>query len=373
MHIPFLSLKDVNQSFEPELSAKVLETVKNGWYIRGKECAAFEKRFAEYCGVKHCIGVGNGLEALKLILRAYKIIGLFSDDDEIIVPANTFIATILAISAENLKPVFVEPDITTYLIDPKKIEEKITAKTKAIMPVHLYGRVCNMNDIQSIAKKYKLKIIEDAAQAHGAMYKNIKTGNLSDAAGFSFYPGKNLGCLGDGGCITTNNDILAEITRKLANYGSHIKYVHEYKGENSRLDDIQAAVLSLKLKRLDKDNKRRQDIAKLYNTRITNPLIILPSIPDNEQEHVWHIYCIRVQHRKDFIDYLAQNDIETMIHYPTAPHKQAAYKEYANLTLPITEKIHAEVVSLPMSPLLTDKHVMYIIEIINAYKHIIEQ
>lgn len=192
--------------------------------------------------------------------------------------------------------------------------------------------------IYSRLQKYNLKIIEDAAQAHGAMYKNIKTGNLSDAAGFSFYPGKNLGCLGDGGCITTNNDILAEITRKLSNYGSHIKYVHEYKGENSRLDDIQAAVLSLKLKRLDKDNKRRQDIVKLYNTRITNPLIILPSIPDNEQEHVWHIYCIRVQHRKDFIDYLAQNDIETMIHYPTAPHKQAAYKEYANLTLPITEK-----------------------------------
>jgi len=372
MHIPFLSLQKINKSFEPALSQKIAEVVKNGWYIHGKECKAFEENFAQFCGVKHCIGVGNGLEALKLILRAYKLLGVFKTGDEVIVPANTFIATILAISAENLTPVFVEPDIDDYVIDVKKIEEKITKKTKAIMPVHLYGRLCNMEAIIAIAKQHNLKLIEDAAQAHGATQNGKRSGAFGDAAGFSFYPGKNLGCLGDGGCVTTDDDELADIVRKLANYGSSVKYVHEYKGENSRLDEIQAAVLSVKLKRLDADNDRRRQIATMYNTGIKNNAVILPKLHQSE-EHVWHIYCVRVQNRNAFIEYLNSCGIETVIHYPTPPHKQAAYKEFAYLNLPISEKIHAEVVSLPMSPLLTDKHVMYIIEIISAYKNIIKQ
>ena len=367
MYIPFLPLQKITESFEPLLSQKVTEVIKNGWYIHGKECELFEKKFANYCDVKHCIGVGNGLEALKLILRAYKLLKVFNDGDEVLVPSNTFIATILAISAENLTPVFVEPDIDDYLIDVKKIEGKITEKTKAIMPVHLYGRLCNMEVINAIAKRYHLKVIEDAAQAHGARFHGKRSGSFGDAAGFSVYPGKNLGCLGDGGCVTTNDDELAAIIRKLANYGSSVKYVHEYKGENSRLDEIQAAVLSVKLERLDADNTRRRQIAVLYNTGIKNNAVILPKIHEAE-EHIWHIYCVRVQNRKAFIEYLNSCGIETVIHYPTSPHKQNAYKEFSHLHLPISEKIHAEVVSIPMSPLLTDVQVQYVIEKINNWK-----
>ncbi|UTC68200.1 MULTISPECIES: DegT/DnrJ/EryC1/StrS aminotransferase family protein [unclassified Treponema] len=366
MQIPFLSLKKITESFEPILSQKINEVVKKGWYIHGEECISFEKSFAAYCGVKHCIGVGNGLEALKLILRAYKQLGVFNEGDEIIVPANTFIATILAVSAENLMPVFVEPNIDDYLIDVKKIEDKISSKTKAIMPVHLYGRLCNMKVISKIAVRHNLKIIEDAAQAHGAQISGKRSGSFGDAAGFSFYPGKNLGCLGDGGCVTTNDDELAVIIRKLANYGSSIKYVHELKGENSRLDEIQAAVLSVKLKRLDADNSGRRQIAEMYNNGIKNKEVILPLIHKKE-EHVWHIYSVRIQNRKPFIEYLKGYGIETAIHYPTPPHKQIAYKEYSHLNLPITEKIHAEVVSLPMSPVLTDEQVKYVIEKINDW------
>ena len=367
MHIPFLSLQKITESFEPSLSEKINEVVKKGWYIHGEECKVFEKNFAQFCGVKHCIGVGNGLEALKLILRAYKLLGIMNEGDEIIVPSNTFIATILAISAENLRPVFVEPDIADYVIDVKKIEDKISSKTKAIMPVHLYGRLCNMEAIIAIAKQHNLKVIEDAAQAHGAKQTEKRSGSFGDAAGFSFYPGKNLGCLGDGGCVTTDDNELADIIRKLANYGSSVKYVHEYKGENSRLDEIQAAVLSLKLERLDADNARRRQIAVLYNTAIKNDAVILPKIHEAE-EHIWHIYCVRVQNRKAFIEYLNSCGIETVVHYPTPPHKQNAYKEFSHLYLPISEKIHAEVVSLPMSPLLTDDEVYYVIEKINAWK-----
>ena len=368
MHIPFLSLQKITESFEPALSQKINEIVKNGWYIHGAECMAFEKSFAQFCGVNHCIGVGNGLEALKLILRAYKLLGVFEEGDEIIVPSNTFIATILAVSAENLTPVFVEPDIDDYLIDVKKIEEKITKNTKAIMPVHLYGRLCNMEAISALAKQYNLKVIEDAAQAHGAKQTEKRSGSFGDAAGFSFYPGKNLGCLGDGGCVTTDDDELADAVRKLANYGSSIKYVHEYKGENSRLDEIQAAVLSVKLERLDEDNDRRRQIAAMYNTGIKNKAIALPKLHHTE-EHVWHIYCIRVKNRKAFIEYLNTCGIETVIHYPTPPHKQSAYKEFYHLYLPISEKIHAEVLSLPMSPLLTDEEVNYVIEKVNEWKN----
>ena len=368
MYIPFLSLKKITESFEPTLSQKINEVVKNGWYIHGEECKAFEKEFAEFCGVNHCIGVGNGLEALKLILRAYKLLGVFEEGDEIIVPSNTFIATILAVSAENLTPVFVEPDIDDYLIDVKKIEDKISSKTKALMPVHLYGRLCNMEAITAFAKQHNLKVIEDAAQAHGAKQTEKRSGTFGDAAGFSFYPGKNLGCLGDGGCVTTDYDELADVVRKLANYGSSIKYVHEYKGENSRLDEIQAAVLSVKLQRLDADNNRRRQIAVMYNTGIKNKAVILPKLHQKE-EHVWHIYCVRVQNRRAFINYLKDCGIETVIHYPTPPHKQKAYKEFSHLHLPISEKIHAEVVSLPMSPLLTDEEVYYVIEKVNEWKN----
>lgn len=368
MNIPFLSLQKITESFEPELSQKIAEVVKNGWYIHGKECKAFEENFAQFCNVKHCIGVGNGLEALKLILHAYKLLGVFKAGDEVIVPSNTFIATILAVSAENLTPVFVEPNIDDYLIDVKKIEKKITEKTKAIMPVHLYGRLCNMEAVTSIVKQYNLKVIEDAAQAHGAAENKKRSGAFGDAAGFSFYPGKNLGCLGDGGCVTTNDDELAVAVRKLANYGSSIKYVHEYKGENSRLDEIQAAVLSVKLKRLDTDNDRRRQIAAMYNAEIKNKAVILPK-PHQAEEHVWHIYCVRVQNRNAFIDYLKDCGIETVIHYPTPPHKQNAYKEFSHLQLPISEKIHAEVVSLPMSPMLIDEEVHFVIEKVNEWKN----
>ena len=366
MLIPFLPIKDITESFEPALSQKIHEVIKKGWYIHGEECKQFEKSFAEYCGVSQCIGVGNGLEALKLILRAYKLLGVFKSGDEIIVPSNTFIATILAISAEQLIPVFVEPDIHDYVIDTTKIEAKITTKTKAIMPVHLYGRLCNMEVITAIAKQHNLKVIEDAAQAHGAKTDGKRSGSFGDAAGFSFYPGKNLGCLGDGGCVTTNDDVLADLIRKLANYGSSVKYVHEYKGENSRLDEIQAAVLSVKLERLDADNNRRRQIAAMYNAGIKNKAIILPKLHQKE-EHVWHIYSVRVYNRNAFIAYLNSCGIETVIHYPTAPHRQHAYSEYAHLVLPITEKIHAEIVSLPISPLLTDAQVQYVIEKVNEW------
>ena len=368
MKIPFLSLQKITESFEPSLSQKISEVIKKGWYIHGEECTAFEKNFAEFCGVNHCIGVGNGLEALKLILRAYKLLGVFEEGDEVIVPSNTFIATILAISAEQLIPVFVEPDIHDYVIDTTKIEAKITAKTKAIMPVHLYGRLCNMEVITAIAKQHNLKVIEDAAQAHGAKTDGKRSGSFGDAAGFSFYPGKNLGCLGDGGCVTTDDNELADAIRKLANYGSSVKYVHEYKGENSRLDEIQAAVLSVKLQRLDADNNRRRQIAAMYNAGIKNKAVILPKLHKRE-EHVWHIYCVRVQNRKAFIDYLKDFGIETVIHYPTPPHKQKAYKEFSHLYLPISEKIHAEVLSLPMSPLLTGEEVNYVIKKVNEWKN----
>lgn len=368
MNIDFLPLKRINDSFEPALSQSIMQVINSGWYIRGSACTKFENDFAHFCGVKHCIGVGNGLEALKLILNAYKIVGILSDHDEVMVPSNTFIATILAITGENLQPIFIEPNIKTYLIDPTKIEEKITAKTKVIMPVHLYGRVCDMNAIASIAKKYHLKVIEDSAQAHGASCHGTYAGALGDASGFSFYPGKNLGCLGDGGCVTTNDDELATVIKKLANYGSSKKYVHEYKGTNSRLDEIQAAILSVKLSRLHNDNSKRKNIAKLYNQLISNSEVVLPEIPTDINEHVWHIYCVRVKNRQNFIDYLSAHGIETNIHYPTSPHKQQAYQEFFNMYLPISEKIHAEVVSLPMHPFLTQDEVSYIATTINNWK-----
>lgn len=365
--IKFLDLLQINQSYEPEISEAISRVLNSGWFLLGEKVKKFEKEFADFCGTNNCIGVANGLDALILIFRAYKELGVLKDGDEVIVPANTYIASILSISANNLRPVLVEPSIHSYNIDPKKIEEKITSKTKAILVVHLYGQVADMEPITKLANKYNLKVVEDSAQAHGAIYNGKRTGNLGDASGFSFYPGKNLGCLGDGGAVTTNDDTLAETIRSLANYGSHIKYVNMYKGINSRLDEIQAAVLSVKLKRLDEDNNKRKFISRMYEQGITNTNVILPTNsygPDS----VHHVYVVRVTSRIDFQKYLDNNGIQTVIHYPIPPHKQNAYKELNHLSMPITEQIHNEVISLPMGPTMTDEQVQYVIDTVNRWK-----
>ena len=364
--IPFLDLKEINNQYKEEIQQAINSVLDSGWYILGKQVEKLEEEFAQFCGTKHCITVASGLDALILIIRAYKELGIFNDKDEIIVPANTYIATILAITENNLKPVFVEPDINTYNIDTSLIEEKITSKTKAILPVHLYGQCAEMTEINQIAQKYNLVVIEDAAQAHGALCGSKKTGNLSDIAGFSFYPGKNLGALGDGGAITTNNDDLYRIILQIRNYGSSKKYTHDYKGVNSRLDAIQAAILIVKLKYLDRDNEYRQKIADYYLKNIKNKNVILPNVVE-ERSHVWHLFVVRVQQRKHFMEYLTKNYIQSLIHYPIPPHKQKAFSEYSNIALPITEKIHDQVVSLPISPVIKKSEYEKIAEIVSAY------
>lgn len=361
--IKFLDLHKINERFRTQIDARLKEVLDSGWYIHGKQDELFEENFAKYIGTKHCIAVANGLDALNLIIKAYG----FGAGDEIIVPANTYIASILAISENNCTPVLVEPSLKTYNIDPDLIEAKITPHTKAIMVVHLYGQVVQMEKIWQIAKKHNLKIIEDSAQAHGAIYQGKRAGNLGDVAGFSFYPGKNLGCLGDGGAVTTNNDVLAAKIRAIANYGSDKKYHHIYKGINSRLDEFQAALLDIKLPFLDDDNKRRREIAKYYRENIKNPLIILPQVYA-EEAHVWHIFAVRTTERERLQKYLEQNNIQTNIHYPTPPHKQGAYKEWQNQTYPISEEIHATELSLPISPVLTDEEVKKVVEVVNAWK-----
>ena len=360
--IKFLDLYKINERFRTQIDERIKNVLDSGWYLLGKEDEAFEKAFAEYCGVKHCIGCANGLDALKLIIKAYG----FGVGDEIIVPANTYIASILAISDNGCTPVLVEPDINTYNINPDLIEEKITDKTKAILVVHLYGQAVQMDKIWVLAKKYNLKIIEDSAQGHGAIYNGKRTGNLGDASGFSFYPGKNLGCLGDGGCVTTNDDELAQKIRALRNYGSHIKYHNLYQGSNSRLDELQAAVLSVKLPYLDKDNQRRREIAEYYCKNIKNSKIIHPKAND-DKSHVWHVFAVRTDKRDELQEYLKQNDVQTLIHYPIPPHKQPAYKEWNNLSFPITEEIHDTILSLPISPVMTDGEAAKVVEIINKY------
>ena len=361
--IKFLDLHKINERFRNEIDERITQVLDSGWYILGEQVRVFEKNFANFCGVKHCIGCANGLDALNLIIKGFG----FTDGDEIIVPANTYIASILAISQNGCKPILVEPDINTYNINPDLIEQKITDKTKAIMVVHLYGQAVEMEKIWDIAKRYNLKIIEDSAQSHGAMYKGKRAGNLGDASGFSFYPGKNLGCLGDGGCVTTNDDELAYRIRAIANYGSDYKYHHIFKGTNSRLDEIQAAVLDIKLKHLDEDNDRRREIAKFYRENIKNPNIILPQLKE-EENHVWHIFAVRINDRDRLKKYLEGNGIETNIHYPTAPHKQECYKEWHHLSFPVSEKIHKEILSLPISPVLTNEEVTKIVKVINDYE-----
>ncbi|MEC4049896.1 DegT/DnrJ/EryC1/StrS family aminotransferase [Flavobacterium sp. SUN046] len=365
--INFLNLQKINLQHQEEIEAQLLQTFRSGWYILGQEVKTFEEDLSNYIGSKHAIGVANGLDALRLILRAYMEMNIIQEGDEIIVPANTYIASILAITENNLIPILVEPDPLTFNIDSTKIEEKITSKTKAILLVHLYGQISFDEKIQELATKYQLKLIEDNAQAVGSQWRGIKSGNLGDAAGFSFYPGKNLGAIGDGGAVTTNDDLLATTIRAIANYGSEKKYINSYLGINSRLDEIQAAVLKVKLKYLDAENEIRKAIAKRYCTEIINSKIILPIYPQEELTHNWHLFVIQTSDRNQLQDYLKQSGIETLIHYPIPPHLQKCYSDWNNLSFPITEKIHQEVVSLPMSPVLTEEEVNKIIETINLY------
>lgn len=372
--IKFLDLQKLNQPFEAEFKQKFELFLKNGWYILGKEVATFENNFANYCGTKYCIGLGNGLDALILIFKGYIAIGKLKKGEEVLVPANTYIASILAIVEAGLVPVLIEPNIGTYNIDPLAIKLKITSKTKAILAVHLYGQLCDMETINSIAKENDLLVIEDAAQAHGAFMTIVtadgvekkKAGNLADAAGFSFYPGKNLGALGDAGAVTTNDAELAKVIFALRNYGSHQKYKNEIKGVNSRLDELQAAFLNVKLPYLDNEIRARQAIATQYVSEIKNEKLILPACKITAA-HVFHLFVIRIENRLDLANYLNKNGIETMIHYPVAPHKQEAFEEWNNLEFPITEQIHREVLSIPLNSTLTDDEVENIIEVLNAF------
>jgi dTDP-4-amino-4,6-dideoxygalactose transaminase len=365
--IPFLDLKKINKPYEAAFQEKLKLVLDKGWYILGKEVETFEKAFAEYCQTKYCIGVGNGFDALVLIFKSYIQLGKLQKGDEVIVPANTYIASILAILDADLIPVLVEPKLETYNINPDLIQEKITSKTKAILAVHLYGQLAEMEKINKIAEKNNLILVEDSAQSHGAE-NNLKSkiNNLKSIQAYSFYPGKNLGALGDGGVITTNDAELAKVLYSLRNYGSEQKYHNEYIGVNSRLDELQAAFLSLKLPNLDNDNNKRRAIAKRYLSEIKNDKIKLP-VWDYSNNHVFHLFVIRTENREILQEYLTQNDIQTMIHYPIPPHKQKAFSEWNNLSFPITEKIHNEVLSLPISPVLTDNEVGFIIEILNKY------
>jgi dTDP-4-amino-4,6-dideoxygalactose transaminase len=364
--IPFLNLKKLNQPFEVVFQQKMKQFLDGGWYILGSEVKTFETNFANYCGAKHCIGVGNGLDALVLIFKGYIQLGKLQKGDEVIIPANTYIASILAVMHADLVPVLIEPRLETYTLDSEKIEAKITPKTKAILPVHLYGQLCEMEVINSIAKKHNLLVVEDAAQAHGAMWNEIKAGNFGNAAGFSFYPGKNLGALGDAGAITTNDDALAEVFFSMRNYGSKVKYENEIIGVNSRLDELQAAFLNIKLGHLDAENESRRAIAKRYLSEIKNDKIVLPNW-DFSQNHVFHLFVIRTTDRLVLQNYLKESGIETMIHYPIPPHKQKALATWNHLSLPITEQIHNEVLSIPMNSSLTNDEIDQIIQKLNQY------
>lgn len=398
--IKFLDLQKITSSYEPELSSAITKVLKSGWFLLGEETASFESEYAAYTGSGHCVGTANGLDALRLILKAYIEMGVMKAGDEILVPANTFIATILAITDNRLRPVFIEPDIKSFNIDPNLLEKAVTHKTRAIIVVHLYGQACWSEEIDKISKKHNLKIIEDNAQAAGALipaheaelrtpgigglaYR--RTGSLGDAAGHSFYPGKNLGALGDGGAVTTEDSELASTVRSLANYGSSKKYVHDYKGLNSRLDEIQAAVLRIKLPRLDLDNQQRRKIAQYYTDHINNPQVILPGITCQKHEssnpssniqdtvlnalnHVWHLFVIRHPERNRLRQYLEDNDIQTLIHYPTPPHLQKAFSEFSQLKLPVTEQIHRDVLSLPISQVMTLDDAEEVVKVINDFQ-----
>jgi len=365
MNIPFVSFEPMHQEIEAEILSKFKAVFEKNSFIQGTEVKQFEEEFAAYCGAKYCIGCGNGLDALYLVLRAYGI----GTGDEVIIPSNTYIATALAVTYAGAMPIFVEPDLATYNIDPKLIESAITEKTKAIMAVHLYGQTADMDPILALAKKYNLKVIEDSAQAHGAMYNGVRAGNLGDAAGFSFYPGKNLGALGDGGAVVTNNKELADKIRAIANYGSDRKYHHLYKGTNSRLDEVQAAFLRIKLKNLEKWNQSRRQTAKKYLEGITNPLVVKPVVADYA-EHVWHLFVLRAENRDRFVEYLNNNGIGTTIHYPIPMHMQGAYEDLGlkEGALPLAEKICSEVVSIPMWYGISEEMIQFVIKKINEWQ-----
>lgn len=366
--IKFLDLQGINKQYSDEIKNITNEVIDSGWYLLGDKVKKFENSLTKFVGTKYAIGCANGLDALRLILRAYIEMGAMKKGDEVIVPANTYIASLLAITDNSLVPVLVEPNIFSYNLDIDKIEEAITSKTKAIMTVHLYGQVCFNDKLKKIANDNNLKIIEDNAQAIGANYNNLKTGSLGDAAGFSFYPGKNLGALGDSGAVTTNDEELSKTIRALANYGSEIKYENKFSGLNSRMDEIQAGILSVKLKYLNDENAKRKGVAQYYLNHINNPEIILPEIINgNINSHVWHLFVIRTERRDELKEYLEKNEVQTVIHYPIPPHKQKCYKELNSIKLEITEKIHREVLSLPISPVLDDKDMARIVDLINKF------
>ena len=362
--IKFLDLQKITHKYSEEIHEAVNRVVDSGWYLQGKENEKFEADYAQYIGTQYAVGCGNGLDALIWIFRAYIEMGIMKPGDEVIVPANTYIASILAISENGLKPVLVEPSIETYQIDDSKIEAAITERTKGILIVHLYGQCAYTDKIGEICKRYNLKLVEDNAQAHGCKFHGKKTGSLGDAAGHSFYPGKNLGAFSDAGAVTTNDEELAKVVRAVANYGSQKKYVFKYCGRNSRMDEIQAAVLDVKLKHLDEDVALRKGIAKYYIDHITNSEIITPIVNDWDT-HVFHIFTIRCKKRDELQKYLTENGVQTIIHYPIPPHKQECYKEWNSLSFPITEQIHKEELSIPMSPVMSKEDVETIVELLN--------
>lgn len=364
--IDFLNLQKSNARYNNELIEAAVRVIESGWYISGSELNAFENNFAKYCKVKHAIGVANGLDALTLTLKAWQELGKLKRNDEVLVPANTYIASILAISEAGLKPVLVEPNEFSYNLSVDNIRAKITANTRVILPVHLYGLISPMDEIMNFARENNLLVLEDSAQSHGASINGKKAGSWGDAAGFSFYPGKNLGALGDAGAVTTNDTDLADTVRYLRNYGSKIKYKHEFKGVNSRLDEIQAAFLNVKLNYLDDDIRIRRNIANRYLNEIKNELIVLPTI-SSEENHVWHLFVIRIKDRYSLQHYLTKHNIQTVIHYPTPPHRQLAYKEFKDLCFPLSEELHREVISIPMDPTLTEEQVSYVINVLNKF------
>ncbi|WP_413493802.1 DegT/DnrJ/EryC1/StrS family aminotransferase [Shewanella baltica] len=364
--INFLDLKAINNQYQQELKEACARVIDSGWYIMGNELTQFEAEFAAYCGTKHAIGVANGLDALILTLRAWKELGKLKAGDEVIVQANTYIASVLAITENDLVPVLVEPNQATFNLDFSTIRAAITSKTKAILPVHLYGQISPMPEIMTLAEEFDLLVLEDCAQSHGAEINGKRAGNWGDAAGFSFYPGKNLGALGDAGAITTNDDELAQTLKALRNYGSHKKYENIYKGVNSRLDEIQAAMLRVKLHHLETETAHRQKIAQTYRTHINNPLITLPQV-NEELAHVWHLFVVRCENREALQEHLTDNGVQTLIHYPIPPHKQQAYRQYAELQLPLTVLIHQQVLSIPLDPTMSAEAIAKVITVLNEF------
>ena len=369
MITPFLDLKAVNAQYRQDLIDAASRVIDSGWYIQGAEMKAFEAEFAAYCCTKYCIGVANGLDALTLTLRAWKELGKLKEGDEIIVPANTYIASILAVTENRLKPVLVEPDKRTYNLCPSKVALAITAKTKVILAVHLYGQLSPMPELISLANKHDLLVLEDSAQAHGASLHGKKAGSWGDASGFSFYPGKNLGALGDAGAVTTNDDELAQVIRALGNYGSQKKYENIYQGVNSRLDEVQASFLRIKLKHLDIENKRRSKVAATYLSSISNPLLTLPHMSRISEtlSHVWHLFVLRTAWRDKLQAHFAKLGIQSLIHYPISPHRQVAYKEHIKVSCPVTEMLQAQVMSIPISPTMNEEETSFVIDACNRF------